>query len=248
MFNLTGKVALVTGASSGMGRASALALAGQGTSVAIAARRVEKLEELKKEIEAKGGKALVVAMDVTKKETIQAAVDETVKTFGKLDILLNDAGTLSYAAFVDLTEEQWDKVLTTNLKGYFLVGQMAARQMVKQKSGVIVNIASIASGGIGCGFPMLAHYASSKGGVIALTETMAMELGPMGIRVCAIAPGAIQTEMNPTDDVSAYINRLAVKRVGKPEEIAAGVVYLVSDEAGYTTGSTLYIDGGWTAS
>lgn len=248
MFDLTGKIALVTGASSGIGKGIAMALARQGAHVVLAARRTEKLEEVKKDIEEKGGNVLAVQMDVLKKEDIQNAVDETIKTFGHMDILVNDAGALDYSAFLDITEEKWDMILDTNLKGYFLVAQAGAKEMAKQKSGSIINIASIASGGVGCGFPMLAHYTASKGGVIALTETMAMELGPMGIRVNAIAPGAILSEMSPNEDVSQYAHRLAIKRIGKPEEIAAGVVYLASDEASYTTGITLYIDGGWTAS
>ncbi len=248
MFDLTGKVALITGASSGMGRASALALARQGASVVIAARRVEKLEELKKEIEVKRGKALVVPLDVLKKEDIEHAVDQTITTFGKLDILLNNAGIVEYAPFLELKEEQWDRVIDTNLKGYFLVAQAAAKAMSTQKKGVIINVASISSGGVGGAFPQLAHYTASKGGVIGLTAAMALDLGALGIRVNTIAPGAIQTEMNPSGSIKGLENRLSVKRVGQPEDIAAGVIYLASDEAGYVTGTTLYIDGGWIAS
>ncbi len=135
MFDLTGKVALVTGASSGIGRASAIALTMQGAKVAIAALRMEKIQALAAEIKSRGKEALPLQMDVTKKADIDAAVAQTVKTFGRLDILLNNAGTLSYAPFLDITEEQWDKVIDTNLKGYFLVAQAAAKEMMKNKWG-----------------------------------------------------------------------------------------------------------------
>jgi len=253
MFNLTGKVALVTGASSGIGRASAIALASQGASVAIAARRVEKLEELKKEIESKGGKALVVPMDVTIKEQVEAGVKKTVETFGRLDILLNNAGVAEFVSFFDMTDDQWDKTLNTNLKAYFHTAQAAGREMAKNKWGRIINIASIASGGVAVGFPQIAQYCASKGGVVGMTEALADELAPMGITVNAIGPGIIETEMTKgiTSDPAqsqGMLARIPLKRFGKPEEIAAAVVYLASDEASYTTGATLYIDGGWTAS
>jgi len=247
MFDLTGKIALVTGASSGIGRASALALATQGAKVVVAARRLDKLEALAAEIKSHGKDALAVQMDVTKKADIDAAISATIKAFGKLDILLNNAGALDYSPFLEMTEEKWDLVIDTNLKGYFLAAQSAAREMAKNKWGRIINIASVASGAVGIGFPQLAHYTASKGGVIGLTEAMAAELGPMGILVNAIGPGGIETEMTKGMDMSAFNTRLSVKRIGKPEEIAAAVVYLASDESSYTTGATLYVDGGWLA-
>ena len=256
MFDLTGKVALVTGASSGIGRASAIALANQGAKVAVAARRFEKLQAVAAEIKSRGHEALPLQMDVTKKEEIDAAVAKTVQTFGRLDILLNNAGVAGFAAFLDMTEAAWDKTLDTNLKGYFLVAQAAARQMAKnnpQTGGRIINIASIASGGVGVGFPAVAHYCASKGGVVGMTEALAVELAPMGILVNAIGPGIIETEMTDAilkdpQQMQFFTNRIPLKRSGKPEEIAAAVVYFASDEASYTTGATLYIDGGWLAS
>lgn len=252
MFNLTGKVALVTGASSGIGRASAIALADQGAKVVVAARRIDKLNSLVEEIKAKGHDAVAVQMDVTKKEEILNAVAKTVETFGRLDILLNNAGVAEFAAFFELTEEQWDKTLDTNLKGYFLVAQAAVKEMAKNKWGRIINIASIASGGVGVGFPSIAHYCASKGGVVAFTEALADELAPMGILVNCIGPGLIETEMTEgilKDPVQAqaFLARAPLKRAGKPEEIASAVVYLASDESSYTTGATIYIDGGWLA-
>lgn len=247
MFDLTGKVALVTGASSGIGRASAIALAMQGAKVVVAARRLERLQALVAEIKNHGKDALAVTMDVTKKADVDAAVAAGVSSFGRLDILVNNAGALDYSPFLEMTEEKWDLVIDTNLKGYFFVAQMAAREMVKNKWGRIINIASVASGAVGIGFPQLTHYTASKGGVVGLTEAMAAELGPMGILVNAIGPGGIDTEMTKSVDMSAFNGRLSVKRIGKPEEIAAAVVYFASDEASYTTGATLYVDGGWLA-
>lgn len=250
MFDLAGKVAFVTGASSGMGRATALALAIQGAHVAVCARRLDRLQSLVAEIKNRGKDALAIQMDVTKKEDIDRAIAETVNTFGHLDILVNNAGVLDYSPFLDMKEESWDKIIDTNLKGYFLVAQRAAKEMVKNKWGRIVNIASIASGGVGVGYPMLSHYCASKGGIIAMTEAMAIELGAHGILVNAIGPGGIETEMTAgmtKEQVAGMTARLSVKRLGKPEEIAAAVVYLVSEEASYTTGATLYVDGGWLA-
>lgn len=256
MFDLTGKVALVTGASSGIGRASALALAKQGATVVVAARRIDRLADLAKEIVGMGRESLPIMMDVTKKETITAAVNKTIEMYGKLDILLNNAGVAEFAPFLDMTEEQWDKTIDTNLKGYFLVSQAAAREMTKHPpagGGRIINIASIASGGVGVGFPSIAHYCASKGGVVAMTEALAIELAPMGILVNCIGPGVIESEMTEgmlkdPKQAEALLARAPLKRAGKPEEIAAAVVYLSSEESSYTTGATFYIDGGWLAS
>lgn len=248
MFDLTGKVALVTGASSGMGRATAIALANQGAKVVAAARRMDKLESLVEEIKKQGNEALPVAMDVTKRADVDRAVTLAVMTYGKLDILVNNAGYLDYSPFLDLKEEAWDKVIDTNLKGYFYAAQAAAREMSKTKWGRIINIASIASGGVGVGFPMIAHYCASKGGVIGLTEALAGELGPSNITVNAIGPGGVTTEMTQgtsEEAKKAMTARLPIKRFGTGEEIAAAVVYFASEEAAYTTGATLYVDGGW---
>lgn len=244
MFDLTGKVALVTGASSGMGRAIAIALALQGANVVAAARRLNKLEEIKHE------HISPVKMDVTVRAEVDAAVAFAVKRYGKLDILVNNAGVLDYSPFLDMKEEAWDKVIDTNLKGYFYAAQAAGREMAKSKWGRIINIASIASGGVGIGYPMISHYVASKGGIIGLTEALAGELGPMGITVNAIGPGAIETEMTQgitEEQKQGMFARLPIKRIGTSEEIAAAVVYFASDEASYTTGATLYIDGGWLA-
>lgn len=252
MFDLTGKVALVTGASSGIGRAAAMALANQGAKVAVAARRVDKLQALAAEIKNHGKEALVLEMDVTKKDQIVAGVAKIVETFGRLDILLNNAGVAEFAPFDTMTEGQWDKTLDTNLKGYFLVAQASAREMTKHKWGRIINISSIASAGVGVGFPQIAQYCASKGGVIGLTEALADELAPVGILVNTIGPGVIETEMTEAmlkdpKQAEALLSRAPLKRAGKPEEVAAAVVFLASEESSYVTGATLYVDGGWLA-
>lgn len=244
MFDVSGKVALVTGASSGIGAGIAVTLAKQGAKVFAAARRLDRLTELTKT----NPNITPAKMDVTKREEVDAAVAFAIKTFGKLDILVNNAGVLEYSPFLEMKEEAWDKIIDTNLKGYFYCAQSSAREMAKQKWGRIINIASIASGGVGIGYPMISHYVASKGGIIGLTESLAAELGPLGITVNAIGPGAIESEMTATiteDQKNGMIARLPIKRIGKPEDIAAAVVYLVSDEASYTTGATLYVDGGW---
>ncbi len=253
MFDLTDKVALVTGASSGIGRATVIALAKQGARVAAAARRIDKLQALADEHNAKGLTILPVPMDVTNPEEVAAGVNAVITKWERLDILVNNAGILTPAPFMEMTEDAWDQMLTTNLKGYFLVAQAAAREMAKNKSGRIINITSIDSGGIGHGEAELVHYSASKGGVVGFTEALSVELAPLGILVNAIGPGIIDTDLNKdiTENPQMFqnvINRIPLKRFGKPEEIAAAITFLASNEASYITGSTLYVDGGWLAS
>ncbi len=214
------------------------------------------LEDCKKacaEIEEKTGqRAVPFKCDVTKKEEVQAMVDKAVEEFGKLDILVNNAGIAPFKKFLELTEEDWDKVLEVNLKGQFLCAQAAGKKMVEAGWGRIINIASIASGQVGVGFPEVSHYTASKGGVTALTETLALELGPHGVRVNAVGPGVIETEMT-SDMLSTgeqrenILARTPVGRVGKPEDIGAAAVYLASAEADFVNGVTLFVDGGWLA-
>lgn len=252
MFDLTDRIALVTGASSGIGRATVIALAKQGARVAAAARRIDKLQSLAEEYNAKGLNILPVPMDVTKYDEINAGIDAIVSKWEKLDILVNNAGTITSSSLMEMTEETWNTVINTNLKGYAFVAQKAAREMEKNKWGRIINISSVLSGGIGRAQPEISAFCASKAGVIGLTESMALELAPLGILVNAISPGFIDTEMNKNimenpQMFQSVIEKLPLKRFGKPEEIAAAIVFFASQEASYLTGSTLYVDGGWLA-
>lgn len=252
MFDLTGKVALVTGASSGIGRGIAIALSQQGAVVALAARRVDRLTELSEEIKKQGKEALIVQMDVTKKDEVEKGVAQVVAVLGKLDILVNNAGVYEGTSVIDFNEDQWDKVINTNLKAHMVLSHFAAFDMAKRSWGRIVNIGSVAMGNQGFGIAGGSAYAASKGGVVGLTESLAAELASKNILVNCIAPGLIESEMtqsimNDKKQLEAFLPRIPLKRAGKPEEIAAGVVYLASSEASYTTGATFVIDGGWLA-
>ena len=252
MFSLKDKVALVTGARRGIGQGIALALAEAGAKVVVTDIDEKECQEVVKEIEKLGSQGLAKKVDVTNKKEIEEAVQETVKKFGKLDILVNNAGICPFKPFLELTEEDWDKVLDINLKGYFLCAQAAAREMVRQKWGRIINIASVAMGQIGIGFPNIVHYVASKGGVAGMTEALAVELAPLGINVNAISPGVIETKMaEPViSDPAAkegILKRVPKGRVGQPKDIASAVVYLASEEADYVTGAVLVVDGGWLA-
>ena len=179
-------------------------------------------------------------------------VKKTVKKWGKIDILVNNAGICQFKPFLELTEEEWDKTLDINLKGYFLCTQAVAKEMTKQKSGVIVNIASVAMGQQGIGFPNIVHYCASKGGIVGMTEALAVELAPYNIRVNAIAPGMIETPMidvikQDPKTMKEMLAKVPLGRVGKPEEVSNLVLFLSSDESSYMTGSTVVVDGGWLA-
>lgn len=252
MFNLYGKIALITGSGSGMGRTDALALASQGAKVILTGRREANCDAVAEEISSQGGESYAYAMDVSEKEQVDAVFGKVVKRFGRLDILVNNAGIFRPKPALEITEEEWDEMLDINLKGQFLCAQRAAREMKKNNWGRIINISSIASGGAGIGFAGAAHYTASKGGILGMTETLADEWAPYGITVNAIAPGAIDTPMVDSAHMSkqameATLAHIPVKRLGKPEEVSAAVVFLASEEASYITGATLYVDGGWLA-
>jgi len=253
MFDLTDKVAIVTGARRGIGRGIALALAEAGADVTVSDISLEECQKVVEEIEAMDRKGLAVKCDVTQKAEVEEMVAQTVKEFGRVDILVNNAGILGgFKPFLELTEEEWDRVLEINLKGQFLCSQAAAKEMVKNKWGRIINIASIASGQTGIGYPLIAHYCASKGGITALTEALALELSPQGINVNAIGPGVIETDMTKgmlADEKTqqGILMRVPKGRVGRSEDIGAAAVFLASDEADYITGATLFVDGGWLA-
>ncbi len=252
MFNLKNKVAIITGARRGMGRTHALTLARAGAKVVVSDISLEDCQKVVEEIEKEGGQSLAVQCDVSKKKEVDEMVKKTIKKWDKIDILVNNAGICQFKPFLELTEEDWDKTININLKGYFLCAQAAAKEMAKQKRGVIINIGSIAMGQVGVGFATLAHYSASKGGIAAMTETLAIELASYNIRVNAVAPGMIDTPMvaslkQDPKTMEATLMRVPLRRAGKPEEVSNLVLFLASDESSYMTGSTVVIDGGWLA-
>ncbi len=242
---LDGKIAVVTGASRGIGRAIALELASRGAFVVVNYNgSKDRAEEVKKEIEAAGGKAEVYQCNVSDFEKCQAFIQDVIKTYGRLDILVNNAGITRDGLLMKMSEEDFDKVIETNLKGTFNTIRFASRQMLKQRSGRIINMSSVV--GI-AGNAGQANYASSKAGVIGLTKAVARELASRGITVNAIAPGFIETEMTAvlSDAVKeASVAQIPLGRFGKPEDIAKTAAFLASDDAGYITGQVIQVDGG----
>ena len=246
---LDNKTAIVTGARRGIGHAIALALAKEGANIVVSDISQEDCQKVVTEIEGLGRRGLAVKCDVTSKAEVDVMVKKAVTEFGKLDILVNNAGIIAFKPFLELTEEDWDNTLNVNLKGQFLCAQAAAKEMSKNKWGRIINIASISSGGCGIAFPLIAHYTASKGGVMALTEAIALELTPHGINVNAICPGAIDTDMAKGIKESGQLEQILLRipkgRMGQPEDIANLAVFLASEESDYITGAAIVIDGGW---
>jgi len=243
---LKNKVAIITGSTTGIGKATAEIFAKEGAKVVINCREQDECDEVASKIE----NAIGIAADVSKESDIKNLIVKTVKKFGKLDIFMNNAGVLGSAPLEKMTEQEWDRVIDINLKGSFFGIKHAAKQMLKQGGGgKIINVASIA--GL-IGYPMLAHYCSSKGGVIQLTRTAAMEFAQKKINVNAIAPGLIETPMtagmmkDPAQK-KALLAGIPMKRAGKPEEIGYAALYLASGASDYLTGQVMVIDGGWTS-
>ncbi len=249
MFSLKNRNALVTGGSRGIGRGIVLALAEAGANVAINYHsKKEEADKLALEIQALGVKGIAVAGDVSNKDEVASMFGQVKEQFGELNILVNNAGVVTMGTIDKLTEEDWDRVVDTNLKGHFLCIKEALKIM--PKGGKIVSISSIASGGVGVGFGNIAHYAASKGGVVGMVEDLAIELGPRGININAIGPGVIETDMTQgilSDEKTkaGMLSRIPKGRVGKALDIGYATVFLASDEADYITGITLYVDGGW---
>ena len=249
LFDLTGKVAVVTGASRGLGQYFGRALAGAGADLVITSRDVGRLGGFKAEIEALGRRALPLRLDVTVKDDIPAMVEAAVAEYGKIDILVNNAGLNIRAPGTEFTWEDWDTVLDTNLKGAFFVAQAAARKMIGRGYGRIINIGSALSL---VGLAERTGYAASKGAVLQITRTLAVELAREGITVNCICPGPFATEINRLvlEDPAKSADLLAhvpMGRWGRLDEIEAPVVFLASRAAGYVTGVCLSVDGGWTA-
>ncbi|PIU33155.1 hypothetical protein COT04_01635 [Candidatus Shapirobacteria bacterium CG07_land_8_20_14_0_80_39_12] len=251
MFELTGKKALVTGASRGIGQGIALALAKQGADVAVNFHsKAQEAEVVVASIKALGRDSFTVQADVSDLESIKKMFKEIENKWGKLDILVNNAGILQSKPFEQISGEDWEKMVNTNLRGQYFCTQEAVKLM--NQGGRVVNIASISSGGVGIAYPQISHYTTSKGGVVGMTEALAVELGPKGVNVNAIAPGGIETDMTKemlADEKikQAMLAQIPKRRMGKPEDIGAAAAFLASTEADYITGTVLYVDGGWLA-
>ena len=251
MFNLKGRVAVITGASSGLGKQMAKGFAEQGADLVILARRIERLEELKTELEAKGVKVLPIKCDVTNTEEINSAAKEAEDTFGKVDILINCAGSAKNAGVLNMTDEEWDFTIATDQTSVFKMTRAFANIMKKNNYGRIINIASM-YGLVGNTALDTVAYHSSKGGVVNFTRAVAAELAKYNITCNAICPGYFDTELTHetliSDEFTAYMKAtVPLGRYGHEGELNAGAIFLASDEASYVTGVILPIDGGYTA-
>ena len=247
--DLSGKVALVTGGSKGIGYGMAHALAQTGADIIIVSRNLAEGEKAAQDMRDLGRKAVAISCDVTSATAVDAMVKKSVEVFGKIDILVNNAGMNIRKQVVDIAEEDWDKVLNTNLKGVFLVAQRVGKEMIKQQGGKIINIASVMGA---VGMPMLGSYCASKGGIVQLTKVMALEWAQYNINVNCLAPAYIRTPMTEgwlTDQarLQVILGSTPLNRIGTLEEVAGPTVFLASDWSNYMTGHTLLVDGGWAA-
>lgn len=245
---MDGKVVIVTGGSSGIGRATAIAFAREGAKVVIAARRVNEGEETVKQIMEAGGEAIFEQTDVTQANEVQALVDRTLEQYGRLDAAFNNAGSGKGVRLVDLTEEEWEQEIAVNLKSVWLCLKYQIPAMLKSGKGAIVNMGS--QGAI-LGVPNYTAYGAAKGGAVALTRAAAAEYAAEGIRINAISPGAVETELwanAPAGMIEQVAAGIPMQRVGQPQDIAETVVWLCSDAAGFITGQNIAIDGGYTTS
>jgi len=245
LFSLDGKVALITGASSGLGAHFAKTLAAAGARVVLAARRLEKLEKLQQEISKQGGQAMAVALDVTSRESIPEAFNLVEKQWGPVNVLINNAGIANIGPFLDLSEESWDQIMDTNLKGAWMVARECAARLVTAKSaGSIVNIASILGLRVGHSY---SQYAITKAGVVQLTKSMALELARQNIRVNALAPGFFKTEMTEellqSSEMIAHLKQLPFGRVGEYQELEGPLLLLASDASSFMSGAIIPVDG-----
>lgn len=245
---MDGKVVIVTGGSSGIGRATAIAFAKEGAKVVIAARRVNEGEETVRQIMDAGGEAIFVQTDVTQANEVQALVDRTLEQYGRLDAAFNNAGSGKGVRLVDLTEDEWEQEIAVNLKSVWLCVKYQIPAMLKSGKGAIVNMGS--QGAI-LGVPNYTAYGAAKGGAVALTRAAAAEYAAEGIRINAISPGAVETELwanAPAGMIEQVAAGIPMQRVGQPQDIAETVVWLCSDAAGFITGQNIAIDGGYTTS
>lgn len=246
LFNLKNKVAIITGAGSGLGKAMALGLAQAGAEVAICSRTASTIEAVVAEIQAQGSKALAMPTDVRDREQIDRMVAKTMDTFGRIDILVNNAGGHFEKNVLELSEKGWDAIIKENLTSVFLFSQAAAKIMKQRKSGSIISVSSVTGFG---SYTINAPYGAAKAGIVSLTKTLAISLAPYNVRVNAIAPGLMGTE-----NVISFFNsrpemlaKVPLGRYGKPEEVVGAAIFLASDASTYVTGSTILVDGGLTS-
>jgi 3-oxoacyl-[acyl-carrier protein] reductase len=249
MRRFEGKIVLVTGAGRGIGKSVAERFAREGAKLALVSNDESNLMETVKELEEHGRDILPITVDVSDHDQVRAAVEQTVRRFGRIDILINNAGIAWEEPILDITPENWRKIIDVNLNGVFWTAQETAKVMVRQGEGVILNMAS--TNGL-VGEAKYAHYNASKGGVVLLTKTMAIELGASGIRVNAVCPGYIQTPMSEAIDdpqfVEKYVReKIPLGRVGKPKDVAGVFAFLASEDAAFVTGECLVVDGGQLA-
>lgn len=247
-FDLNGKFALVVGASSGLGVQFAKALADQGAAVALAARRTDRLEKLRDEIVAGGGRAIAVSVDVSSEDSIKECVKNVENAFGRIDILVNNAGVQTAGDFLEFTTEAWDREFAINLRGMFIMSREVGKIMKKQNYGKIINTASIAGYGGGAG---VIAYHTSKGGVVNFTRSLAADLAPYNVTVNAIGPGVFDSELThdilDSEMVQNSLNAVPLKRHGNEGELDGTLIYFASDASSYCTGQTLFVDGGLTS-
>ena len=245
MGKFTGKAAIVTGASRGIGREIALLLAKEGARVAVNySGSKDKADEVVQLITASGGEAFAIQADVSNAESVKVMVDQTIETFGSIDILVNNAGITRDNLLMRMKDDEWDDVININLKGVFLCTKGVTRQMMRQRAGKIVNVASIV--GVS-GNPGQANYVAAKAGVIGFTKTVAKELASRNINVNAVAPGFITTDMTDTlnEEVkNQMLTAIPLGKLGSPADVAKTVAFLLSDDAAYITGQTIHVDGG----
>lgn len=250
-FSLKNKIVIVTGGGRGIGHGIAIAMAQAGASVVVASRNKPTLDKTVEQIEAMGGKGLAVKTDVSQKEDVSDMAKETIKKFGKIDILVNNAGVFTPTPLLQLTEDVWEETININLKGVFLCSKEVAKEMIKRKKGgKIINISSLNAyrGG-----KNTVHYCASKGGVNTLTKALAIELAPYNINVNGVAPGLTDTDIHRTrlsgsEVRQKFLEIIPLHKIMEPNDLGLTAVFLASDAAEMITGTTLIVDGGWTAS
>ncbi|MCC6792168.1 MAG: glucose 1-dehydrogenase [Thermomicrobiales bacterium] len=244
---LEGRVAIVTGAGGGLGEGICLGLAREGATVACTGRTQDSIDAIRDRVIVAGGSAISVLCDVTDRESIATMTDEVVRRCGGVDILVNNAAIYPRRAWTEITQKEWDEVLATNLRGYFLCARAAVPHMIPRGHGRVINLSSITVFG---GWSMLLDYVTSKGGIVAFTRALAREIGPEGVTVNTIAPGAFPTDAEKIHpDPEGYdryvLDNQSIKRRGTPEDMGNLVAFLASDNASFITGQMIQIDGGW---